>query len=84
MLSQYDFQLLIFFLLFDLFDIHGLQSLVEGLPEFVSLVVEGVVECAFFDEAFDGAFVFVPPDFYVLHGMFLLFIEPINNTISNQ
>ena len=58
-----------------MFDVHGLESLVEGLPEFVGFVVEGVVECAFFDEAFDGAFVFVPSDFDVLHSMFLLFIR---------
>lgn len=55
-----------------LFDIHGLECLIEGLPELVSFIVEGVIECTLFDEAFDGTLVFVSFYFDVLHAMFLL------------
>lgn len=68
MLLQDYLQFFDFAITLSVLGIHGEEGLVEGFAQFVCLIVEGVVEGALIDEAFDGAFVSIPLDLDILHG----------------
>lgn len=67
MLFEDDLELFYFSLALGILDIHGKQGLVESLPHLVHLVVEGIVQGALVNQAFDGSLVLVSLYFDVLH-----------------